>query len=193
MGRTCRCSAVARNGIEICGGRRCTEQKKSNALLAKRKSFEQLFSLSFFLTYLLRLRSRPNVRLRHDRQQRIRSLPFRFRREMFRRENRSAVVDHLADFLLCNQARNLRDENFPRFVVLVWKMAERCRFWEEAVGGNVVRSQGGRGGEEGDSRGGHDVWLGGCGLLMGGGWWMVDVVRSARGRWCWRDRCVFFC
>lgn len=55
-------------------------------------------------------------------------------------------------------------------------MAEGCRFWEEAVGGNVVRSQGGRGGEEGDSRGGHDVWMSGWvgGLLMGGGWWMVD-------------------
>lgn len=92
---------------------------------------------------------------------------------MFCRENRSVVVDYLADFLLCNQARNLRDENFPWFVVLVRKMAERCRFWEEAVGGNVVRSQGGRGGEEGDSRGGHDVWLSGCGLLMGGGWWML--------------------
>lgn len=60
-------------------------------------------------------------------------------------------------------------------------MAERCRFWEEAVGGNVVRSQGGRGGEEGDSRGGHDVWLGGCGLLMGGGWWMLSRVREVGG------------
>lgn len=60
-------------------------------------------------------------------------------------------------------------------------MAERCRCWEEAVGGNVVRSQGGRGGEEGDSRGGHDVWLGGRGLLMGGGWWMLSRVREVGG------------
>lgn len=60
-------------------------------------------------------------------------------------------------------------------------MAERCRFWEEAVGGYVVRSQRGRGGEEGDSRGGHDVWLGGCGLLMGGGWWMLSRVREVGG------------
>lgn len=57
-------------------------------------------------------------------------------------------------------------------------MAERCRCWEEAVGGNVVRSQGGWGGEEGDSRGGHDVWLSGWFV---DGWWMLSRVREVGG------------
>lgn len=47
--------------------------------------------------------------------------------------------------------------------------------------------EGRRGIREGDMMCG---WVGGWFV---DGWWMVDGVKNERGRWCWRDRCVFFC